>query len=154
MGSNPTPGATSAVCQVACDTAIKEDEEYLRELGILKRVTFAGGVAVLTLETLLDYLGSISVWEAALLTPTVIIFLTLSIFLHDSATRSPWRGHLRVESEFRKSSLIVLGAVLIALGGGLVVSSFGGGVTRVTIDMGLGTGTLSVGLYVAWRYRW
>jgi len=139
---------------VMSDTAIKEDEEYLRELGILKRVTFAGGVTVLVLEVLLDYLGLISVWEAAVLTPAVIIFLMLSIFLHDSATRSPWRGHLRVESEFRKSSLIVLGAILVALGGGLVVSSFGGGVTRVTIDTGLGTGTLGTGLYVAWRYRW
>ena len=128
---------------------IEEDAEYLRELGIIKRATFSGGALLLALDLLLNYLGPISVWEAATLTPTVIILLMLSLFIHDSATASPWMGHFRVESEFRKSSLMVFGACLVALGGGLALSSFGGDGTRVTIDMGGGTAVLVTGLYIA-----
>jgi len=139
---------------VTSEMTIEEDAEYLRELGIMKRATFYGGIVLLFFDLVLNYLGSINVGEVYVLTPAVIILLMLSLYFHDSATRSPWRGRLRVDSEFRKSSLIVIGALLVTLGGGLAISSFGGGVARVTIDMGGGTAILSIGLYIVWRYRW
>jgi len=59
----------------------------------------------------------------------VIILLLLSLFLHDSATSTPWEGHFRVEGELGRSILMVFGALLVTIGGDPA---------RVTIDMGGG----------------
>ena len=136
------------------ETPIERDEEFLRELRLLKLATFAAGAATLAFDLLLNYMGKASIATAALLTPAAIVFLMLSIFFHDSATSTPWEGRFRVESEFRRSSLMVFGAILVTIGGGFAISSFGGDVARVTIDMGVGTALIGTGLYVAWRYRW
>ena len=154
MGSNPTPGATLAAGQEMNDTPIERDPEFLRELGLMKKATFTAGVAALALELFLNFFDAASVWDAAILTPAWVVLLLLSLFIHDSATSSPWKGRLRVESEFRKSLLMVFGALLATLGGGMALGSLGGGVLRVTIDMGGGTALVGTGLYVASRYRW
>jgi hypothetical protein len=133
---------------------IEEDAEYLRLVRLLNIGILAGGVALLALDLGLNFSHTITVGEAYIITPGVVVLLTLSLYLYDSATRSPWKGLLRVDSEFRKSTLMVFGACLVVMGGGLVLSSFGGDLTTVTTDMGAGTTILCVGLYIAWRYRW
>jgi hypothetical protein len=133
---------------------IEEDAEYLRMVRLLNVGVFVGGVALFSLDLALNFSHTITVGEAYIITPGVVILLMLSLYLYDSATRSPWKGFLRVDSEFRKSSLMVFGTCLVALGGGLALSSVGGNLTTVTVDMGGGTAVLGAGLYTAWRYRW
>jgi len=154
VGSNPTPGATLAEHPDGSGMPTDRSPEFLHELRLMKWVTLAAGVTTLAFDLALNYMGAASVWEAAILTPGAVILLMLSLVLHDSATSSPWAGHFRVESEFRRAFLMVFGAVLVTIGGGFALGSFGGDVSRVTVDMGGGTTLVVTGLYIALRYRW
>jgi len=93
----------------------------------------------------------LSALEAGILTPLAVICLLAPVFL--DSLQPGWRRHW-IRNDFLKNNLILLGVTISILGFGLFPLAFGGGLERVVIDTGAGTGMMGSGIYIAQRFNW
>ena len=109
-------------------------------------ILIVGGVEAMTYT-----LGRLEIWEAVILTPLVPILITFVLFIDLEAAhlRVPWTSR---ESEFKKSSLMVLGGALATIGLATGLAAVSMSLDRVVIDLGAGTSLICAGVYLTKRF--
>ena len=99
--------------------------------------------------------GVLLIGEAMVMTPLIPILATFTLYIDYEITylQAVWRGRW-VKDDFRKTTLMILGIVLLGFGFDLFMSFFGGDLNRVMVDTGSGMSLMCAGLYIVKRFAW
>ena len=99
--------------------------------------------------------GTLQIWESFTLTPLVPVLVTIAAFIDNEIEwlETPWKRR-RVQSEFNRSSLMMLGTMVAIFGVVLFTSGFSADLGRITIDVGAGTSIACIGFYMVKRFSW
>jgi hypothetical protein len=106
-------------------------------------------------EATVYYYHTLQIWESYLLTPLVPILITISLFIDYEVQwlEEPWIRR-KIQDEFRKSSMLLSGGVMTAIGLAVFMSSISTELPRVTVDVATGSTLICAGLYVVKRFSW
>ena len=119
---------------------------HIRNLLALTTLTIGGA------EAAAYYLGALQIWESYLLTPSIPILVTIAALISDELghEESPWKGEST--SGLRRSLLMFLGALTVAVGLGIFRVALVGGLFQVTTGLGIAVGFMCFGVYIIWRF--
>jgi hypothetical protein len=89
------------------------------------------------------------------MTPLIPILATFTLYIDYEITNyeAVWRGRW-VKDDFRKTTLMILGIVILGFGFDLFMSFFGGDLNRVIVNTGSGMSLMCAGLYIVKRFAW
>ena len=128
------------------------------EIGKVRRLE--GGLVMVILvvglvEMAAYFRGVLLIGEAFVMTPLIPILATFTLYIDYEITylQAVWRGRW-VKDDFRKTTLMILGIVILGFGFDLFMSFFGGDLNRVMVDTGSGMSLICAGLYVVKRFAW
>lgn len=112
-------------------------------------------LAVGCVETAEYVAGILQIGEALVMTPLIPILATFTLYIDYEVTyyQAIWKGRW-VKDDFRKSSLMILGVMILVSGLGVFMSFVGGDLNRVIVCTGMGTSLMCAGLYVVKRFTW
>jgi hypothetical protein len=133
--------------------AVTEEEKH--SVRLVEGALVAAALAIGGIEAAGYLLQRLAIWEAVIMTPLIPILVTFALYLDYELVyhEAVWRGR-RVQSEFKKLALIMLGVLTTMVGLAAIFAFVGGGLERAVIDTGAGTSLICVGIYIAKRYTW
>jgi hypothetical protein len=129
------------------------DAEFRKKVNRLKWTFVAVTGCLIIGEGTMLYLGELGASEAYVLTPGAVVSFFFALYIAEAYGRAPLEGRSGVQSEFVKSSLMVMGAAMVTIGGTIGLYSLGGNPEHIMIDMGLGSIILCSGVMMVWIYR-
>ena len=115
-----------------------------------------GVILIISVVEMVAYVhGILSTWVAFVMTPTIPILATLTLYIDYELTyrQKIWRGRW-VKDDFRKTNLMILGIVILWFGFYFFLTSLGSDLNRIIIDTGSGTSLMCLGLYIVKRFAW
>jgi hypothetical protein len=121
----------------------------------LAKALLVAATAIGMVEAIAYFSFSLQIWESYLLTPVVPILVTFALFIEHEIRlrREPWRKHM-VRDDFSKSSLMIVGAIIVDVGLVVFMSSISTEILRVTVDAGAGSTMICIGIYIVKRFSW
>ena len=119
------------------------------------KVALAVAALIGSAEAATYYYHSLQIWQSYLTTPFIPILVTLALVVdyETNLLGEPWKKH-RVQSEFAKSSLMLLGTIAATLGLVVFMVSISDQLSRVTVDVAVGSTMICTGIYTVKRFSW
>lgn len=121
----------------------------------MSKVALAVAALVGSTEAATYYYHGLQIWQAYLATPFIPILVTLALVVdyETNLLGEPWRKH-RIQSEFVKSSLMMLGTIAATMGLVVFMVSISDQLSRVTLDVAAGSTMICAGIYTVKRFSW
>jgi hypothetical protein len=153
--SNPTDQASHKFLDQDSGQASSETDQVVARGRLLGNILVASAAVVGGVEGSAYYFHVLQIWQAYLLTPLVPALATLALFIDYELNliQEPWKRR-RLHDEFRKSSLMLVGALVATFGTAVFLASISAELTRVTIDVGAGSTMICSGVYIVKRFSW
>ena len=128
-----------------------EEIEFAKKVEKLRKALATVGAVVIVSDVILYYEGVLNGLLALILNPAAVLSFYFILFYKFPHIRE--RGHSKMENEFARASIMLVGMGVVALGGALFLDSFvASNFLGVTFDTFLGSGFFVLGNYVVFRY--
>jgi hypothetical protein len=154
--SNPADQASHKFFDPDPAPTLESETEYAVRRGrAIIRVLLVGAAAMGVAEIAAYHFDVLQFWESFVTTPLVLALVTMALVVDYEVMlmREPWKRR-RVQNEYAKNILLLLGGVTSAAGLSVFLASVSSGLFRVTVDLAAGSTMICAGIYIVKRFSW